>query len=120
VRDSGFDQTRWSSGGDHDLEAEHDGREPGLEWTPQEAARLCPYDSRGLEQVLEGYDDEREHALTDDNGIADSGGADEFNDQHMAKFAFGAERERTNPAQAARDLLVKHGLSKPAAPPNGG
>jgi hypothetical protein len=77
VRDSGFDQTHWSSGGDHDLEAEHDGREPELGWTPQEAARLCPYDSRGLEEALEGSDDEREHACTDDNGIADSGGADE-------------------------------------------
>jgi hypothetical protein len=95
---------------DGDGEAEHDGREPELGWTPQEAARLCPYDSRGLEQALEGSDDEREHACTDDNGIGDGGGLSELWDYASAACdAFQRERERTDPAGKAMALLASTG-----------
>jgi hypothetical protein len=58
VRDSGFDQTHWSSGGDSDCEAEHDGREPSLGWTAAaygHSPRHVP--AVDLEEDYEGEDD---------------------------------------------------------------
>jgi hypothetical protein len=110
-----------------DREDEHDGREPDADLEPtlggsepygtveymatMEGRHLVTFAVRESQaHWAEGATDDREAG--DDNGIADSGGADEFHDQHRAMLAFDAERERTNPAQAARDLQAEHGVRR--------